>query len=580
MTTLLRNLPILASVAARHLDRGPVAVGSALVRGLPSRVRSRLDPALERMAPTLAALGDAASGRGSEAVVALESIARDAAVGPALRAVEALSVLHRTSEARVALDDLRGRTDHPDRLALVEARLLAEEGHLTRALDVLGHAPRSRARTRLEASIEGELSALDAPSRLAAGPAAPRRRTDHAPARALHLVTTALPEAQTGYTIRTQGIARGLVESGVTVDVVPRLGFPVDTGVVTAARTIALDGVSYRRLLPVRALPLGAGARLDETVRLVTGLVAELQPDVLHAHSMHHNAQVALAVGRGTGLPVVYEVRGFLEETWRTRGGDPSSDRYVRSRAAETACMAAADAVVTLSRSMADEIVARGIAAERVHVVPNAVPDDHVGAPTTRADARASLGIPADAIVLGFSGTLNEYEGLDVLIDALSLGDDPRVRLLVVGSGSALGAMRERASGLGDRVRFTGRVPHADVRDHLAAMDLYCVPRLSTPVTRLVPPLKPLEALATGVPVLASDLPPLVELASEGPFVHLAPAGDADAWWRAIAGLTADRDALQAAGAAGRDWACSNRTWGRLAGDYRVIYDEAARGRR
>lgn len=574
-----RNLPIITSVVARHLAQGPMAAASGVLRGLPRGVRGALIPAVSRLAPTLAALGDAASGRTAEATEALARVARAGRPAQAVRAVEALAVLHRTAEARAALEDLRLRTADGARLALVDARLLAEEGHPSRALEVLDGAPAGRARTRLVRVVTGELSVLDARARLEAGPAA-RRAVAGDPARVLHLVTTALPEAQTGYTIRTQGIARGLLSAGLTVDVVSRLGFPVDTGALAAPPQVRVDGVSYHRLLPARPLTWSAGGRLDETVRLVTRLAGELRPDVLHAHSKHDNAQVALAVGHATGLPVVYEVRGFLEETWRTRGGDPTSERYLRSRDAETACMVAADAVVTLADSMRAAIIARGVPAGRVHVVPNAVGDDHLVEPPSREEAREALGLPLDAVVLGFSGTVNAYEGLDVLIDAVAFLDDPRLLLLVVGSGPALGEMRSRAAALGDRVRFTGRVPHAAVRQHLAALDLSCVPRSATPVTRLVPPLKPVEALATGIPVLASDLPPLAELAAHGSFVQLAPAGDVAAWAREITWLTTDLDALRSAGAAGREWACRNRTWGRLAEEYRVIYREAARGRR
>ncbi|HSN43862.1 MAG TPA: glycosyltransferase, partial [Propionibacteriaceae bacterium] len=356
-----RNLPIIASVAARHLDRGSMAVSSALLRALPTLLRSRLTPSLTRVSSTLGALSAAASGQGTDAAAALSSIADQASATSALRSVDGLVVLHRTTEARVALDSLKSRLGQPEGLALTESRLLAEEGHLTRALQILTTAARTRARGRLVAAVSGELSALDASTRICSTPpAAPAHRTSE-PTRALHLVTTALPEAQTGYTIRTQGITSALVAAGMSVDVVSRLGFPVDRGSVTAREHVQVDNVSYHRLLPAKPLPRDAGARLDATIRLVTDLAAELSPDVLHAHSMHGNAQVALAVGRAMGLPVVYEVRGFLEETWRTHGGDPASDRYRLSRDAETVCMLAADAVVTLSESMASEIRGRGV---------------------------------------------------------------------------------------------------------------------------------------------------------------------------------------------------------------------------
>ncbi len=217
---------------------------------------------------------------------------------------------------------------------------------------------------------------------------------------------------------------------------------------------------------------------------------------------------------------MVYEVRGFLEETWRSRGGEPDSDFYRWSRDAETACMVAADAVVTLAETMRQEIVSRGVDPARVHVVPNAVPASFLGPVPEQvvAAARDRLRLGRRDTVFGTVTTLNDYEGVDTLVEALVVLDDPAVRLLVVGDGPARSALRRLAAPLGDRVVFTGRVPHARVREHLAVMDVFCVPRRATPVTVLVPPLKPLEALAAGRPVLASDLPPLVEMVRPGQF--------------------------------------------------------------
>ena len=102
-----------------------------------------------------------------------------------------------------------------------------------------------------------------------------------------------------------------------------------------------------------------------------------MRPAVLHAASNYANAMIALALGERYGLPVVYEVRGFWEDTWLSRhpnGTDlASSELYRRNRDLETRCMLAADLVVTLGEAMREEIVARGVPADKVLIVPNAV---------------------------------------------------------------------------------------------------------------------------------------------------------------------------------------------------------------
>lgn len=572
---LVRNAPLALSVVTKHAGRGRQALTSAMLRSLPRQARPRAARVVARLDPVAEQLAVAAAGNSAAATEALVRLGSDDPA-VAVRAADALLVLHRPDQARHLLEALP--EPHPAGHAVVMASLLAGEGRLREALAALGGARGTRART-LRAQLAGDLEALEAgrrtgaPRRAAAAPGAP------GPVRnVLHLVTTALPEAQSGYTIRTQSIAEQQVRQGLQVQVASRLGFPVDQGHPGAAPLVRVDGVMYHRLLPARPAPAGAGARLDLAVELVDELVTRTSPGLLHAHSKHDNAQVAIAVARRHGLPVVYEVRGFLEETWRTRGGADDTDFYRLSQAAELECMLAADQVVTLSRSMRDHMVARGVAAEKVTVVPNAVADDFLAEPP--AGDRAGLGIPDDALVVGFSGTVNAYEGLATVVRALAeRSGDPllgTVHLLVVGSGPALAEVKQLAAPLGERAHFTGRVPHARVRELIAAMDLFVVPRAETPVTRLVPPLKHLEAMALGVPVLASDLPPLREGADDSGCIELARPDDPSSWAEAIARELSTVEALRERGAASRNWVLGHRSWSRVSQGYRVVYEAAS----
>ena len=394
----------------------------------------------------------------------------------------------------------------------------------------------------------------------------------------LHLVKNALPETVAGYTVRTQGIARAQRARGLDVHVATRIGFPVTTGHLDASARVAVDGVEHHRVLPAR-LPLRADAALARDIELTARLVASLRPSVLHAHSNHVNAQVALALRERFGIPVVYEVRGFLEETWRSRSTDPdagSADAYLWARAAETRCLRAADAVVTLSEVMRADIVARGVDPDRVAVVPNcvdlALAQSGAAAPDTAP--------PGGPLTVGTVGTLNGYEGIDVLVDAVARlrrgGHD--VHLRVVGDGPERAALEKRAadSGIADATTFTGRVPHDEVVAEHRAIDVFCVPRHDLPVTRLVPPLKPVEAMALGRPVVASDLPPLREIVTNGVPGQdrglLVPAGDAAVLADALTHLVHDPDLRRRLGANAQDWVVRTRTWEAAAATYQQLY--------
>ena len=167
----------------------------------------------------------------------------------------------------------------------------------------------------------------------AAGPGGTRGAV---PGRVLHLVTDALPATSAGYTIRTHEIALAQRAAGLDPHVVTRCGYPVTQGRLDGRRLVVLDGVPYHRLLPWRMPGRADAARPQLGLELAAGLTSRIRPAVLHAASNFANARLALALRERYGLPVVYEVRGFWEDTWLSRHPDAErlagSELYRRSR--------------------------------------------------------------------------------------------------------------------------------------------------------------------------------------------------------------------------------------------------------
>jgi glycosyltransferase involved in cell wall biosynthesis len=572
VSATIRHLPLAAYIVRSHLSRDRWTTAWLAWRVLPGSVRRPLLSLGAVRESVVGALGLAAEGRRSEARRTLVGLADR---GPSRSMLAVASAATAVGEPSVAWSALaRARTKGAAR-SRVEALVLWSEGHLQRALTVAGGGTGHENR-RLVARMEGDFSCLvprlRVPQRTAGRIIPGQFKISASAATVIHVVTNALPEVQAGYTLRTQGIAQAQVEKGHEVWVVPRLGFPVDIGVIGAADRLTLDQVNYQRLLPWRGVTSSAGPRLDQSISALEGLVTKLRPDLLHAHSKHENAQRSLAVGRRVGLPVLYEVRGFLEETWRSRGGNPDTDRYRMFKDAETWCMEQADLVVTLSETMRAEILRRGIHPTHVVVVPNAVPNAFLDPLPDRIAARRKLNIPEYAYVLGVVSTLTDYEGVQTLLDAMRLIDTPAVHLLVVGGGPAADDLRRSSLDLAGRITFTGKVPHADIRSYYAAIDTFCVPRQRTPVTELVPPLKPLEALASAVPLLVSDLPPLLELLSESGAGWSVAADVPEAWAAQIEHLRGQGEERRSKGRQAREWVKEHRTWSRLADTYNVVY--------
>jgi glycosyltransferase involved in cell wall biosynthesis len=517
------------------------------------------------------------------------------------RTQDALDLLHRGMDAAEPAALLRlalvaaaiGRLDETRPIAgrlpegPLRRRLLAElalaSGRYGETIELAGglSAPSDRGRRlRLIGRAEAELRVLDPAWRPALPPRAAAGWTP-APGRVLHLLTNSLPYRQNGYSVRAQQIALAQRAVGLDPHLATRAGFPLSEGRAGAPARERVESVPYYRIRPDLPLSGAPDVLATETAAGLDALVAELRPAVLHPTTNHPNAQVALALRQRYPLRVVYEVRGFLEETWvaRTGGEAATADRYLRARAVETACMAAADAVVTLSETMKADIVARGIPADRVMVVPNAV-DPARFPPRPRDEALfARLGFERGETVLGYVSSMVAYEGIGYLIEATRILRDRgrHVRLLLVGDGEERGALEEQARALGllepGIVRFTGRVPHGDVAAYYSLIDVFVVPRTNDRVSQLVTPLKPYEAMAMERCLAVSGVGALLEIVQDGEtgtaFRPEDPVSLADAV-EPLLDAPGERARL---GANARAWVLANRTWQRNGELYRALYE-------
>ena len=240
-----------------------------------------------------------------------------------------------------------------------------------------------------------------------------------------------------------------------------------------------------------------------------------------------------------------------------------------------------ADAVAVICEGLRGDLIARGVAADKIVVSPNGVDLTLFGEPVARDPAlAASLGLE-DAETIGFIGSFYDYEGLDDLIAAMPVlvAARPKVRLLLVGGGPMEAALRAQAaaSPVASAIRFVGRVPHTDVERYYALIDVLAYPRKHMRLTDLVTPLKPLEAMAQGKLVAASDVGGHRELIRDGDTGTLFRPDDPAAIATALTGLLADRSGWDARRARGRAFVEAERNWSSNICRYEPIYQRLTR---
>lgn len=402
--------------------------------------------------------------------------------------------------------------------------------------------------------------------------------------RILHVFDHSLP-LHSGYTFRSRSILREQKRRGwQTVHLTtPRHVRP-------GPDPEEADGLLFHRTPPVGAvsrLPvLREVAEVNATTRRLAALVEQTRPDILHAHSPVLNAIPVQRVAARFGLPWVYEIRAFWEDAAASHGTTrEGSLRYRATRWLETRAARQADAVGAICHGLLDDLRARGIAPDKLFHVPNAVDAEQFAFGRPRDDRLAAeLGLE-DADILGFIGSFYDYEGLDVLLAAMPemIAARPRLHLLLVGGGPMDASLRAqtRALGLEGHVHFTGRVPHGDVDRYYSLVDVLVYPRKRMRLTELVTPLKPLEAMAEGKLVAASDVGGHRELIEDGRTGTLFRADDPKALAASVLDLLAHPEVWGERREVARRYVAQEKSWARTVDNYVPVYERlAARTRR
>jgi glycosyltransferase involved in cell wall biosynthesis len=284
---------------------------------------------------------------------------------------------------------------------------------------------------------------------------------------------------------------------------------------------------------------------------------------VLHAHWIPAGL---VALSAWPRRPVVVTVWGSDVALLRLPLVGPLARRMLRRAAS----------VIAVSGAMARELAALGVPAEKVTVVLTAI--DALERPAAPpSELRARLGLPADRPLALFLGRLSPVKGPDVLVEALRPLRERGVRaaFVLTGEGQLRGPLEDavRAHGLQDEVVFTGPVPRERVAEYLAASDVLVLPSRSEGLPHAV-----LEAMALGLPVVASAVGGVPEVVQDGVTGALVPPEDPRALAAALEPLLIDAGLRARYGRAGQAaFARREHTWDRVARELDALYDGAVR---
>lgn len=391
--------------------------------------------------------------------------------------------------------------------------------------------------------------------------------------RVLHVFYSFLPDVS-GSSIRSLGVISGLRTAGVHV---AAISSPFQPGFQPGS-VEQYEGVTIYRTFKAGNPRISEGgaslsARLRKLALFPRFASAVLQAaraegaDVIHAHSTFYCAFAALIAGRLLGKKVVYESRSVWEERARNRSLTYRIQSAIASRL-ERIALRSVDHAVAINSGLKEHLVRQGAPADRVTVVPNAVED------TVIAEARLSPSTKSVAR-FGYVGSLSPIEGLDLLLRSFvqAFPADQSVTLTFYGSGIAEDSLRSLASSLGDgRIRFAGKFGRTELSSVYNALDCVVIPRTKSRLTDTVTPLKPLEAMAFGKLVIASNVGGLQDVIGSSDHALFFEAGNSESLADAlIHASSASADATRIAHQ-GRTFVQTHRAWSSVARRYLSVY--------
>ncbi|MBE0600795.1 MAG: glycosyltransferase family 4 protein, partial [Firmicutes bacterium] len=246
-----------------------------------------------------------------------------------------------------------------------------------------------------------------------------------------------------------------------------------------------------------------------------------------------------------------------------------------RKRQMQAATARQLGGVITITQHMADALIELGVDADRVMVAPDGIRAERFSHMPARSEARAALGLPEDAFMVGYMGrlhTLNMGKGVDTIVQAIAARPEKPLHLLLVGGPDdmieeycalwrSLGLPEERFHGF-------GAVPSAEVPGALAAFDVAVMPFPWTEhFAYYASPLKLFEYMASERPIVATALPSTQEIVTDGENALLVPPSDVNGLADALVRLYDDPALGQRLAAAARQEVFARYTWAARAAD-------------
>ncbi len=394
----------------------------------------------------------------------------------------------------------------------------------------------------------------------------------------LHVLGYSVPNIS-GYTIRSKYLIESENGLGLKPAVITSSKYDHEKPFVSS---VVLSGIEYfrtkSRMVSLKVPFLKELFITRAFRREIKKIVVEKEIGVIHAHSPSLNGLAALGLKNNKcKVPLIYHVRALWEDAAVESGKmKANSLKYIISYYAENFLLKKADYIVVICEGLKTELVNRGYNAEKIVIIENGV-DTASFQPIERSEKLTKKYGLDKTCVVGFIGSLFRFEGVCDLVKAFKLVSEQglSVKLMIIGKGEELEYIKElsREACIEKDIIITGEIPHNEVMDYYSIIDIVVYPRISTRLTELVTPLKPLEAMSMGKAVIGSDVGGIKELIRDEKTGLLYQSGDLNKLSDTIVRLVKDPELRLLLGRAGMEDMRLNRNWSLICKKMMSVYE-------
>lgn len=398
-----------------------------------------------------------------------------------------------------------------------------------------------------------------------------------------YILNNSLPFSNNGYAIRSHHILKTIQSINIDVCAVTRVGVPwdLDKKFESSPMKEIFDDVPYFRLdkKGYRLHDVVASVYINNYIQMLISFMKKKQISIAHGSSDYLTGLATVRAAHALNIPSIYEVRGFWEITRASR------ERWFKycisfkmMKRLEIQACTEATKVIALSEIVKMELVKRGIKKDKISVLPNSVDTTKLVPLNKNFQLIQSLKV-SNKFVVGFIGSIVDYEGLHLLIEAakkIELSFPNKFRYLIVGDGNALNTLKSlvRKYSIEHLFIFTGRIAYKEVEQYYSIIDISCYPRLNWEVCSIVSPKKPFESMAYGIPIISSSVKANSYFINDGDTGLIHKAQDSNSLVEKILILYKDITLRNSISKNARDWVIKYRDTSVTGKRLKQIYKE------